>query len=263
MTSKNYSASSRTPRLKSSASSEATLTSYQKFHVERVHRRDIKNAVYNPRVIDSHNKAKLRGILKKLGLREPLVWNAKTGNLISGHQRLSILDALEGSDNYLMDVSATDATPEEEIELNIAFNNRGIQGDFDTDKLEEILKTPNLRLDMTGFEKADLEAMFDSPELTSLFTPTTTAQQVIDDLEALQKKPSKPPKSPEERKAEVKRAKAEYKSALDQAINVETYAVVVFASQQEVEDFMEMMGCERDEKYVSGERVLGKIKRPG
>lgn len=38
----------------------------------------------------------------------PLVWNRRTGILVSGHQRLKALDALEGTEDYELTVSVID-----------------------------------------------------------------------------------------------------------------------------------------------------------
>ncbi len=84
--------------------SKGGLHPSQKFVSERIHRSKIKNAPYNPRSIDDHARKKLHHNLKKKGLLDALVWNKRTGNLVSGHQRLSILDDLSATgDDYTLD----------------------------------------------------------------------------------------------------------------------------------------------------------------
>src|SRR5690606_22852641 len=73
-----------------------SLSKYQKFVAVTIGRQEIKNAPYNPRVITDEEKKNLRRLIKKHGIVETLVWNIRTGNLVGGHQRLNILDALEG-----------------------------------------------------------------------------------------------------------------------------------------------------------------------
>ena len=54
----------------------------------------IKPAAYNPRKDlkpGDPEYDKLKRIIGKYDLVEPLVWNRQTGNLVGGHQRLKIL----------------------------------------------------------------------------------------------------------------------------------------------------------------------------
>lgn len=90
---------------------------------------------------------------------EPLVWNQKTGNLVSGHQRLSILDELEGSENYTVAVAVVDLSEKREKELNVFLNNTGAQGHYDRDEFLALLDD-GLSLDDIGFTKVDLEFEF-------------------------------------------------------------------------------------------------------
>jgi hypothetical protein len=83
----------------------------------------------------------LRASLERNGLVEPPVWNKRTGNLVGGHQRLAQIDSLEGTEDYLIDVACVDVDEEAERALNLALNNRNIQGDWDEDKLAEIIQS--------------------------------------------------------------------------------------------------------------------------
>ena len=74
-----------------------SLSQFQKYTIGRVSRTELKNAPYNPREIDEKAKKRLKKVLMKIGLVEPIVWNKRTKNIVGGHQRISILDSLEGS----------------------------------------------------------------------------------------------------------------------------------------------------------------------
>src|SRR4028118_1920071 len=100
------------------------ITKHQKFQAITIHRREIKNAPYNPRTITPARRQTLKNNLRRRGLLETLVWNSVTGNLVSGHQRLSILDELEGSDDYSLTVASVVLTDQEEKEQNIFFNSQ-------------------------------------------------------------------------------------------------------------------------------------------
>src|SRR5688572_26248431 len=105
--------------------SEPSLSRYQKFEAVTISRAEIKNAPYNPRKITEHARQKLKAKIKASGLVMTLVWNRRTGNLVGGHQRISILDELEKSQNYLLTVSAIDVDDKQEKELNLFLNNEG------------------------------------------------------------------------------------------------------------------------------------------
>lgn len=171
--------------------STAALSKFQTFTVVEVHRRDIKKALYNPRTLDDYSRQKLRSSLETHGLVEPLVWNRRTGNLVGGHQRISQLDDLEGTDDYRLSVSVIDVPLKQEMELNVALNNQLAQGRFDADALIAMLKSdvaPDI--EAMGFTMEDLELQFgEMPELRAdddeLNEETDAGDRAEDDLEQL------------------------------------------------------------------------------
>ena len=114
----------------------------------------IKPAPYNPRRDlkpgDPEFEALKRSVIE-FGMVEVLVWNKRTGHLVGGHQRLSVLKA-QGATHA--DVSVVDLPLEKEKALNIALNK--IQGEWDEHKLAELLseltRTPDFDVAVTGFE---------------------------------------------------------------------------------------------------------------
>ena len=69
------------------------------FHeVNNIPRNEIKEADYNPRIIDEDNLKKLTKDIREHGLVTPLVWNKRTGVLVSGHQRLAAMDKIHRDD---------------------------------------------------------------------------------------------------------------------------------------------------------------------
>lgn len=108
---------------------------------------------------------------------EPLVWNRRSGNLVSGHQRLKILKA---RGDATVEVSVVDLTPEDEIALNIALNKTG--GAWDDRKLFDALSTldsSGLDLALTGFDKDTLGDLAKSLD-TKLFTPASPVDEKIE-----------------------------------------------------------------------------------
>ncbi|MDP8244831.1 MAG: ParB N-terminal domain-containing protein [Candidatus Hinthialibacter antarcticus] len=81
---------------------------------------DINPASYNPRIsLQPGDPAyeKLKASMSRFGCVEPLVWNQRTGNLVGGHQRLSVLKN-EGVEKVR--VSVVDLSLEDEKALNLA-----------------------------------------------------------------------------------------------------------------------------------------------
>ena len=130
------------------------LSKYQKFEVEVISRGEIHGADYNPRVISEDARKRLKRMLAKHGLVQPLVWNRRTGNLVSGHQRLSQLDQLERSQDYDLQVSVVDVDEREEKILNVQLNNPSMQGDWDMDKLNGLAGENGIDPEEFGFPPA-------------------------------------------------------------------------------------------------------------
>jgi hypothetical protein len=135
------------------------LSRYEKFEIIEIKRTSIQNAFYNPRKINDKARAKLKKNLKKKGLLQPLVWNEQTKNLVSGHQRIDILDELEGNSDYSLKVAKVSLSPKEEKEQNLFFNNANAMGEWDLLELEDLFKSENFDYQEAGFEIADLNAL--------------------------------------------------------------------------------------------------------
>lgn len=139
--------------------------------VERIPVEQISRAGYNPRQdlqpTDPEYQALQRSI-ERWDAVEPLVWNVRTGNLVSGHQRLKIL--LARGDSHV-DVSVVDLDLTEEKALSVALNK--ISGRWDDPKLLELLSeldVSGIDVTLTGFEPETLVRLaneLDQP----LFTP--------------------------------------------------------------------------------------------
>jgi len=155
-----------------------------------VWRKEIKNAPYNPRKISKYARAKLKKVLKDTGLIEALVWNRRTGNAVGGHQRLACIDALEGSQDYELDVNMVDMSPAEEVAANISLNNLSLQGDWDLPLLASALKTEDLNIEATGFGRMDLEVtfgdQFNDPDISRLFADSLAPPEVRQDIALLE-----------------------------------------------------------------------------
>ena len=215
------------------------LTKHEKYTIKQVKRSDIKLAEYNPRYIDKHAKSKLKKNLNKTGLVMPLVWNERTGNLVAGHQRISILDEMEGDGNdYEITVSAIDVDIAEEKKLNVFLNNVSAQGYFDSDLLLEILSDSDV-----GFD-GGLEMGFDALELKSILPEDLIPQQDVDivaDVKKIEK---------------LKKQRKEYASKVKEEDDAEFFAVVVFQNRAEADKFLKHVNGHDRDRYVDGQRMF-------
>lgn len=203
----------------------------------KLHRSKLKGAPYNPRVIGEAQRRKLRAGLKRHGLVEPIVWNERTGNIVGGHQRISQIDTLAGTSNYELTVARIDVDENREKELNLLLNNDNAQGDFNMELLAELVKTPDIVLDGTGFDHADLFRLFgDTPILAR-----------NDNLDALAEKV----RAAQQRYDQVKKDNKKTNST-------EFYIVVVFRDAEECSRFLALNELE-DHRYQSGETLAAKL----
>lgn len=137
----------------------------------KIKRSQIQMAGYNPRKITAEAKKKLRDNLQQMGLMGGIVWNERTGNLVSGHQRITILDQENGykkdkpETDYDVFVTKVNLDDKEEKTQNIFFNNQSAMGFFDEDKLQDMMKEVDFS-EMTGFSKQNQISMFEDVTLS-------------------------------------------------------------------------------------------------
>ena len=107
-------------------------TKFQKGEERYILRSQIKEAPYNPRIIGEGAEKRLRAFIKKHGLFGTIIWNERTGNIVSGHQRLKALDYNEKypeAGDYQLRVTVVALTDREEKQANVFLNNPDAQGD--------------------------------------------------------------------------------------------------------------------------------------
>lgn len=141
------------------------------FEVKRI--ADMNRAAYNPRVDLQPEDEEYQAIersLKRHGLVQPVVWNCRTNTVVSGHQRLTVLEA---QDETEVTVSVVDLDDIQEKELNVALNK--ITGEWDDDKLSVILNELGEEAADTGFTLPEIDVLRD--ELKSYFDDVTAPDE--------------------------------------------------------------------------------------
>ena len=141
------------------------------FEVKRI--ADMNRAAYNPRVDLQPEDEEYQAIersLKRHGLVQPIVWNRRTNTVVSGHQRLTVLEAQGETE---VTVSVVDLDNIQEKELNVALNK--ITGEWDDDKLSVILNELGEEATDTGFTLPEIDVLRD--ELKSYFDNVTAPDE--------------------------------------------------------------------------------------
>lgn len=224
---------------------------FQAFQVATLHRRQLKNAPYNPRVITEDARRRLREVIQRVGLVQPIVWNRRTGQVVGGHQRLRALDSLEGSEDYTLTVAVVDVDEVREKEINVALNAPQVCGDFDLDLLRGVLDSEGFELEAAGFNLADVMKLFGEIPGVERQAERESMQECLRALRAAYE------------------AMHRGLVALDDR---RFYSVVVFASNEHRQRVLALMG-QKDQKYLDGrllegvlrsaQQVSGKAKEPG
>lgn len=129
-------------------------------NIRKIHISKLKAAEYNPRVeLKAGDKEyeKLKRSIQEFGYVEPIIWNSRTGNVVGGHQRLTVLKDLGETE---IDSVVVDLDDQREKALNIALNK--IQGTWDNDKLAVLLsdlEAESFDVTMTGFDAAEVDEL--------------------------------------------------------------------------------------------------------
>jgi hypothetical protein len=199
-------------------------TGFQRFVPMEIGRGQIANAPYNPRRITAEARARLKRKIEEVGLVNVLVWNRHTGNLVSGHQRLSILDELEGGTDYRLQVAAVDVDERTEKELNVFLNNAASMGEWDQQALAKLADEFARELDGLGFAPGELDFLTQAPPADDAGEPDGG------DAKAAKKKETQD----------------------------RTQVVVVFRDGKETEAFLRFIGAALDSRYVDAAKHFAK-----
>lgn len=137
-------------------------------NIQRIALQDLKPAPYNPRVslkAGMPGYDRLARSLEEFDLVQPIVWNEQTGHVVSGHQRLQILKDRGITET---DVVVVSLPLEREKALNVTLNNSQVGGDWDAEKLVDLIAEldalPHFDATLTGFDPEDLRDLVLAPD---------------------------------------------------------------------------------------------------
>lgn len=130
----------------------------------------------------------LRRSILEFGYVDPLIWNERTGRLVGGHQRLTVLRDLGWKE---AEVSVIDLPEDKEKALNIALNK--ITGEWDMERLRHLLldlSSGDIDVAITGFDQDEIkEIMQGLPDDTDIteddFDPEKEAEAIVEPVTLL------------------------------------------------------------------------------
>lgn len=142
--------------------------------IERKKIRDMDRAAYNPRIelIPGDTEYEnLRRSITTYGLIIPVVWNKRTNRVVSGHQRITVL---ENEGETEVDVSVVDLDEMQERQLNVALNK--VEGDWDEEKLGDLLAELGEDATLTGFTRQEIDSL--TNDIDSLIDSDTVDKEL-------------------------------------------------------------------------------------
>lgn len=125
--------------------------------IEYVDGRSLLPADYNPRLLKSSKRARLKESLRAHGFVDPAIARREDRLLIGGHQRIDVWINDLGAELVPV-VFLTGVSDAHAKALNVALNNPELMGEFDMLKLKEIIteldNLPDFNMSLTGFDDA-------------------------------------------------------------------------------------------------------------
>lgn len=266
--------------------------------VREVMRSQIKPAPYNPRRITPEARKLLKENLKRVGLIGGMKWNEQTGNLFSGHQKLSIMDEVNRynpethENDYPITVSVVQMDEKTEKEQLLFENNRNAQGEYDDDMLRKML--PGIDFTYAGFDDFDMQllGLGDVEQTMDAYSDTQwresqitgTGYQAAEDAQVNEEaaKMSQEFKDAAEntkvnrdknfyedspdnqlaRHAEIQKIKDRIikQNDIDKDGGMLSYVVISFENPMECDSFLEQFGYPSGQKYINGKEFLRKLE---
>ena len=240
---------------------------YFNSEIIELNRSQIKFADYNPRIITDEGKKALKRSVKRYGvIGNNILVNKRTGyTIVSGHQKVAILDGhnkynpATKENDYILRIELIDVDEKEEKTINILLNNQNVGGEWDYNRLREIV--PDIDYKDAGLTEADLniigvDFMFQTEEesditaqLEDMMTPVTELKEA--------EKAERQAQLQMERQAKIdhmKEVKQQVKEdAQQKAENMDAYVMLSFDTFAAKAAFCERFGYGRYDKFIKGE----------
>lgn len=242
------------------------LSKYFTGEVVTVNRSAIHFASYNPRTITEDNRKNLKRGIKRYGLLGGIVVNKRTGmTIVGGHQKVSILDDLHKynpqtkENDYKLRVELVDVDEKTEKEENILLNNPNAQGQWNRDKLAEMI--PGIDYKDAGLSEADLslmglDYMFKTEEETELADSLGDLMKEANEEHEAEKAQRQAEKQAERaaKVAHMKEVKEQVRQAAEKSAgNMDAYVMLSFDNMENKNRFLQRFGYDPENKFIKGE----------
>lgn len=246
------------------------LSKYIKSESVELKRSAIRFASYNPRKISEESRKTLKRGIKKFGLVGGIVVNKRTGfTVVSGHQRLSVMDELQKYDpdnhenDYRIRVDVVDMDEKSEKELNILANNPNAQGSWDYDALRELM--PDIDYKDAGLTEADLnmigcEFLLQTEEENSIAGELESMMSEVNEQREADKAQRQMERAA--KTAHMKEVKQQVKDAAQkQAQDMDAYVMLSFDTWEAKASFCRRFGYDPYDKFFKGEAFSEQVER--
>lgn len=133
--------------------------------IKKIPLKQLTPAPYNPRTelkLGDPAYEKLKRSIETFGYVEPIIFNERSGTVVGGHQRLSVLRDMGVTE---VDCVIVDLDEKDEKALNVALNK--ISGEWNLEKLTDLLadlEDAEYDETLTGFDFAEIEALLHESE---------------------------------------------------------------------------------------------------
>lgn len=261
---------------------EHELSKYIRSESVELLRSQIHFADYNPRTLDEESKKSLKRGIKKFGLLGGVIVNKATNyTIVSGHQRITVMDELQKYDpqtkenDYKVRVDLINVDIKMEKELNILLNNPNAQGRWDYEKLAQII--PDIDYKDAGLTDADLnmigvDYLLQTEEenniadaLDDLMSPIIGEREEAKAERTAERAAEKAMQQEMEREAKVQHMKdvkqQVREAAISKAEEMDAYVMLSFSSWSAKAEFCERFGYPAEMKIIKGEVFAEQVER--
>jgi len=210
-----------------------------------IKRSQINFAPYNPKKHTKELILKQLKNFKTIGMLGGIVWNEKTGNLVSGHKRTMALDLYyryDGKNDYEIKVEKVSLTEKQEKEQNIYMDAKSTNTSQDYKLLADLL--PDIDYKLAGLEASEMDLIaIESPNMTII-----EKKEVKQDFKLLEAK-----------KEKIKDLKKKIKQEIGLKKG-ESFITLSFTNYENKAMFMDAYGLNPDQTIIKGETFFDLIQ---
>ena len=192
----------------------------------------------NPRIIEKSSLKRLEKSLKEFGLVQPITINKLNNKVLGGHQRLFVMDTIQKGEDYLVPTCEIECEDKAaELKINLLLNNQEMSGDFDYEKIRDLVKDFNIDLGDVGFSLNTINALDLGVSMDNI--DDLIPEEFKKDLATSDKKfMTEEEKQAVYDKVDNQRKEYKEKAQLENLDKVANYLVVTFPSYEEKNNFL-------------------------